>query len=333
MGGETGGNLLVECCNFNAMGEEDCVTTNGNTLIFPTTTCDFLGLAFAMPTCWDESKGIGIKDPIGHMAYTTDGTVGGPCPAGYNKRVPQVQLFVRVNQYQGGTYQLSDGSNVFHVDFVNGWQEGKLEEILRKCVPSGLPGYNPPCDCTQFLTENVNVSGTACDEETKQYVLNEDTNRVTSLPRGTCQGPSVVAKSWDVDPPFKATCGNVGGGGGGNEEDGGDEDEDEEGNDDENEEDDYDGNEDEEGNGEGENGENGGDEGEDEEDNGDENEEDDYDDNEDEESEDGNGTENEGGEEFGNEEEDEDESNIFVHSKDEGDDDERRRKALRYLRG
>ena len=52
LGGETGGNLLVECCNL-VDGEEECTTTNGNPLTFPTTTCDFLGLAFGkcMKSC------------------------------------------------------------------------------------------------------------------------------------------------------------------------------------------------------------------------------------------------------------------------------------------
>lgn len=220
VGGETGGNLLVECCNYiNGGEEENCSTTVGNPLIFPTNTCDFLGIAFSMPTCWDESKGIGTDDPFGHVAYTTDGTVGGPCPSGYNKRIPQVQLFVRINQYKGGTYQLSDGSDVFHVDFMNGWQEGKLQEIIRDCAPSGEPGYNPPCDCDQFLTPNTNPAPAVCDDDVKQFILDEETAVVTTLPRGTCRLTSLIPKSWEVDPPFLGTCDNSGGGSGGNDDD------------------------------------------------------------------------------------------------------------------
>jgi len=47
-GGETGGNLLVECCNLIQEGEEgdeDCSTTVGD-LVFPQQACDFLGIAF-----------------------------------------------------------------------------------------------------------------------------------------------------------------------------------------------------------------------------------------------------------------------------------------------
>lgn len=44
-GGESGQNLLVECCNM-VNGDEECTTTTGNPLIFPSQTCGFLGLAF-----------------------------------------------------------------------------------------------------------------------------------------------------------------------------------------------------------------------------------------------------------------------------------------------
>lgn len=71
----------------------------------------------AMPTCWNDSSLGDDNDHKSHMAYTTNGVVNGPCPSGFNKRVPQVQLFVRINGYQGGTYQLSDGASEWHVDF------------------------------------------------------------------------------------------------------------------------------------------------------------------------------------------------------------------------
>jgi len=202
-GGEGENNLFVGCCDFTDDGEEDCTSTSGNPLIFPTTACDVVGVAMAMPTCWDETKGIGTNDPFGHVTYTIDGTVGGPCPAGYNTRVPQVQLFVRIVNYKGGTYELSDGSDVFHVDFMNGWQEGKLDEIISGCEPTGEPGYNPPCDCDQFLTTNEAPASAVCDSDVKEYILNEDTNIVASLPRGTCQGTNtLIPKIWAVDPPF-----------------------------------------------------------------------------------------------------------------------------------
>ena len=45
VGGETGGNMFVECCNVNAQGEESCTETTGG-VDFPKKDCSFLGMAF-----------------------------------------------------------------------------------------------------------------------------------------------------------------------------------------------------------------------------------------------------------------------------------------------
>lgn len=206
-GGETGGNLFMECCNVRGEDDETCTSTVGS-IEFPKRNCDFLGLAFAMPTCWNGDPGV-TNDHISHMAYTTDGTVAGNCPSGFNRRVPQIQLFVRIAPYRGRDvdYVLSDESSVFHVDFMNGWQENRLQQVIDNCPIEGNreSGYNPPCDCDQFLTPNTNVAEQAvCDNDVRNYIIDEPTDVVSSLPRGTCQGPNVIAKSWDVNPPF--TC-------------------------------------------------------------------------------------------------------------------------------
>lgn len=200
-------NLLVECCNM--IGEEESCTEQDGNLNFPSQNCDFVGIAFAMPTCWNGNLGID-NDHINHMAYTMNGGgVAGECPDGYDRRLPEIQLFVRIPNYQGATfeYTLSDESNVFHVDFMNGWEEGKLQEIINNCpvTGNGNDGYNPPCGCDEFLTPNNNVAGPVCDSDTKNLIVNEDTDVVNVLPRGTCQGASLVPKSWDLDPPLECT--------------------------------------------------------------------------------------------------------------------------------
>ena len=157
----------------------------------------------AMPTCWNGDLGID-NDHISHMAYTVDGYVAGACPPGYDRRLPQIQLFVRINNYKGGTYMTSDESNIFHVDFMNGWQEGLLQRIIDECPieGDGNAGYNPPCNCDQFLTPNDDVGTTVCDNDVRRFIVNEPTDILSTLPRGTCSGVDVIAKSWDVDPTF-----------------------------------------------------------------------------------------------------------------------------------
>lgn len=42
---QAGGDLFMECCDYTSDGEEDCTFFEGNPLVFPTTTCEFLGIA------------------------------------------------------------------------------------------------------------------------------------------------------------------------------------------------------------------------------------------------------------------------------------------------
>lgn len=156
-----------------------------------------------MPTCWDGDSLGDDNDHKSHMAYTVDGTVNGDCPDGFDHRLPQIQLFVRIIEYEGGTYQLSDGSDVFHVDFFNGWEEEKLQEIIDDCEPDDSEdfGYNPPCGCTpeegdDFLTENEEVAETVCDVDVRELIVDEEIEETNELPRGTCEGAPLIERSW-----------------------------------------------------------------------------------------------------------------------------------------
>jgi len=161
----------------------------------------------AMPTCWNGETG-----PVTHMSYTADGTVAGDCPKDTTytyKRLPQIQLFVRISNYKGDTlsYALADESNVFHVDFMNGWKEGKLQEIIDNCpVQGSAASYNPPCNCIdpdefQFVEENETPSNAMCDSDIRNLIIDEATDVVNVLPRGTCEGDNtLIEKSWTGDP-------------------------------------------------------------------------------------------------------------------------------------
>merc|ERR1711862_598182 len=129
------------------------------------------------PTCWDGISLGDDNDHKSHMRYTTDGKVTGPCPEGFGRRLPQIELNVNIGlgEYDGTTktYELSDGSSdVYHVDFFNGWEEGKLQEIIDECQDkdNGDP-RNPECTCTpnlddnaDFLTFNEEQVGYVCDD-------------------------------------------------------------------------------------------------------------------------------------------------------------------------
>ena len=53
---------------------------------------------------------------------------------------------------------------------MNGWDEGALENIIENCEPpeedgeSSTPdGYNPPCNCHQFLTKKDSMLSSSSD--------------------------------------------------------------------------------------------------------------------------------------------------------------------------
>mmetsp|Transcript_19830 Transcript_19830/g.39516 ORF Transcript_19830/g.39516 Transcript_19830/m.39516 type:complete len:469 (+) Transcript_19830:344-1750(+) len=196
-GEEEGEGLVTQCC---FRGEEEVTCEFWYGLHFPTTACDDLEILFAMPTCWD-GKSIGDdNDHKSHMRYTTSGKINGPCPNGFGRRLPQITITLWTTEgYNGGTYQLSDGSDVFHVDFFNGWEEGKLQEIIDDCEPTGgaEDGFHPPCACKKLLTCNGDASGTVCDADARRLVVDEATDEIVGgLPRGSCRGSDPVPKSW-----------------------------------------------------------------------------------------------------------------------------------------
>ena len=69
------------------------------------------------PTCWD---GINVESETGdHVAYATecDGDEHNECfdfdcPASHPVKMPEIHLYVRVLDYEGGAHMFSDGSDV-----------------------------------------------------------------------------------------------------------------------------------------------------------------------------------------------------------------------------
>jgi len=214
--GEIGGehNLVIECCRN---GTQDCEYFK-DFLTFPNMKCDLMEIFFSMPTCWDGQSLGDDNDHKSHMRYTTNGKVNGPCPEGFPRRLPQIEMNANIGlgSYDGTakTYELSDGTSIWHVDFFNGWQEGKLQEIIDQCPFSGNDApRNPDCGCTpnltntNFLTPNTEKPGYVCDADVRNLIIDEATDVTQSLPTGSCQGPSLIPRSWDqITDGLFSTC-------------------------------------------------------------------------------------------------------------------------------
>jgi hypothetical protein len=213
------GRMMTECCMLSEDGEEQC--EEWSFLHFPARNCDFVGIALAMPSCWDGVELGNNNNHMDHMRYTTNGEVSGPCPSDFPVRLPELQLFVRILNYQGGNYkyELSNGSEGadsegngdnqnWHVDFFNGWKEGTVQTLIDNCPVPEQNGYNPYCEClhtndgANALPNDITfrprelAHQPVCEADVRKLIIDEPTHFVATLPRGTCQGPELKERSY-----------------------------------------------------------------------------------------------------------------------------------------
>ncbi|CAB9526031.1 expressed unknown protein [Seminavis robusta] len=136
-----------ECCSIT---DEDCVFGSETGQIFPSNPCPLFSIWMEFPICWNGE--LDSLDHSSHVAYTTDGTLDGPCPSSHQAgRFPQIQVFVRLESYPGGEHILSDGSDTLHADFMNAWDNDKLSSIIDECQPADLANEDA-CGCEDFFT-------------------------------------------------------------------------------------------------------------------------------------------------------------------------------------
>merc|ERR1719399_399589 len=202
-------NAFAECVNESPCDGDDCYTES---TFFPSSRCDELEVSMRLPNCWD---GISLDSPpshTDHVAYAEGSEFDGPCPASHPIKVPQIQLFFRILDYDGGWHTFADGSDVFHSDYVSGWDESFLQNMLDNCENEGVAAQ-PNFFCEEFLTyrdapkcsdeETCDFSDPNLLEKIKAFqpetpldvtgtiVAEETAVVVGQLPRGTCNGSLV----------------------------------------------------------------------------------------------------------------------------------------------
>ncbi|MCJ1440494.1 MAG: hypothetical protein MMC23_000978 [Stictis urceolatum] len=99
-----------------------------------------------LPSCWNGLD-FDPKNPDAHMAYPTNQPGRAGCPDGFQKaRFPEifVEYWFDVSTFDGA-YTATDSPWVlsmgdptgfgFHIDFINGWEEGVLNSVMPTCNP------------------------------------------------------------------------------------------------------------------------------------------------------------------------------------------------------
>lgn len=195
-------NAMAECVGRSTCQRDDCRTENS---FFPADACEELEVSMSFPTCWDGR--LDSDDHVSHVHYTEDGELDGLCPDTHPLRLPKIEFFFRIVPYDGGWHTFSDGSGVFHADYMSGWDEAFLQNVLDECQTDSFAAM-PDSFCENFLTfrdapkctnENCDFGDPALLEKLKEFqpepldILNTVTDEETrvivgDLPRGTCTG-------------------------------------------------------------------------------------------------------------------------------------------------
>jgi hypothetical protein len=106
----------------------------------------YLILSVHFPDCWD---GVNLDSPDhqSHLAYSTPGHFGlgySTCPATHPVPIPSLQTRVLypTSGARSGIELSSGGVNSGHADFINGWPQKALEDLVANCIRKAVDCAN-----------------------------------------------------------------------------------------------------------------------------------------------------------------------------------------------
>jgi hypothetical protein len=106
----------------------------------------YLVLSVQFPDCWD---GVNLDSPDhqSHLAYSARPPLGigyAECPATHPVPIPSLQTRVLypTNGAQSGVKLASGGIFSAHADFMNGWPQKTLENVVADCIRRGVDCAN-----------------------------------------------------------------------------------------------------------------------------------------------------------------------------------------------
>jgi len=88
-----------------------------------------LRLHVSFPECWD-GQNLDSSDHHSHMAYDVEGV----CPASHPVALPEIELILRYPEIKGSVALSSGGVYSAHADFVNTWDQIRLEGLVTDCL-------------------------------------------------------------------------------------------------------------------------------------------------------------------------------------------------------
>ncbi|KAL8878557.1 MAG: hypothetical protein Q9198_003654 [Flavoplaca austrocitrina] len=145
---------------------------------------DGIRLELQFPSCWNGEMD-GGEDHKDHVAYP-EWINGGNCPAGFDKRFPQLmyETIVATEKFigKGGKFVLGNGDPTgygYHGDFISAWADGALDKAVAECTD--LSGEMKKCPVFEFAEDASSCAIESLPDELKDE-LNE--GPMSSLPGG-----------------------------------------------------------------------------------------------------------------------------------------------------
>ncbi|MDH4169643.1 MAG: DUF1996 domain-containing protein [Acidimicrobiia bacterium] len=163
------------------------------------------------PDCWDGVN-LDAPDHKSHMAYSEriDGVY--VCDAAHPVSLPYLVLKLRWDdQYPvGDTVTLASGSiNTLHADFMNGWDQDRLDFLFDHCIRTGVDcdivtTNDPPTPTTgNSLTRQVSTSDDDAEEEVSSGSVSTGSSDLELGHEGSAQ--EVGLRFTGLDIPAGAT--------------------------------------------------------------------------------------------------------------------------------
>mmetsp|Transcript_12092 Transcript_12092/g.17383 ORF Transcript_12092/g.17383 Transcript_12092/m.17383 type:complete len:207 (+) Transcript_12092:92-712(+) len=86
-------------------------------------------ISISFQECWD---GVNLDSPDhkSHVAFRQGEAEDAPCPGTHPVRLPRLDFFIRWFNTSRARWRFSDDSLVFHADYISGWDESFLQQLL-----------------------------------------------------------------------------------------------------------------------------------------------------------------------------------------------------------
>ena len=181
--------LGFNCLHYRVLNEPSMGRHEMPTKDFIDDNCyDGIRAEVQFPSCWDGVN-LDSANHTTHVAYPSR-LRNGDCPSGYPIRLPTLfyETIYPTAQFRGvpGQFVFANGDptgNGYHGDFINGWDDGVMQQVIDHPLCTGPASSGNQWQCPVFNLKSLDGPGTTdCKVDTPEVLQSEEVNYVQMLP-------------------------------------------------------------------------------------------------------------------------------------------------------